>query len=236
LKGIKTVSQWGNNYSPPRRDHTWDRHPILVALGVLATLISVFAFVTGFQSCGSVIRAFPNISPSSSAATTPSQVGGRQTTSRDDSTSSRPAKPLREIRVEKKLVCVDYCGPGSDPLDGIHSERISSDIAISRFTIDDQGAVLTMYVAMQPKSNNSGCTFDGKLALQSPSGEEFPAGGQLKDGGSFSLAKGQAQSLAATYSLAPVPHTTYTLKVGSLFCDGHSIGYTPQYSDMQFEF
>ena len=128
--------------------------------------------------------------------------------------------------VNRQLACVNYCGPHDDPLETVQ-------ITVTSFTFDTAQHQTLMRLSLDPQSSSSNCSFSDGLSFQDETGKTYQPGGQLKDGGSFSLVKGQQQRLGAIYAFIPSAGSTYTLRPGRIFCIGGSLG---TYGDAQFTF
>ena len=131
-----------------------------------------------------------------------------------------------QVPVNRQLVCVNYCGPHDDPLETVQ-------ITVTSFTFDTAQHQTLMRLSLDPQSSSSNCSFSDGLSFQDETGKTYQPGGQLKDGGSFSLVKGQQQRLGAIYAFIPSAGSTYTLRPGRIFCIGGSLG---TYGDAQFTF
>lgn len=170
----------------------------------------------------------PNGTPIVTSTTSTAQ--NESSTPNSTSTSSR-----KEWAVNRLLSCIDYCTLGSDPRDNF-VEHIDVQITVTSFTFDTTQKETSMHLLFDSHSNNSGCSFGDGFSFQDERGKTYPPGGAFKDGGSFSLAKQKQQKFIALYSFLPSSGSTYTLRPGTLYCEGHSFGYTPIYEDTQFEF
>lgn len=153
-----------------------------------------------------------------------------QSTSESDCTFDKC--PRQQKIVNQALKCVSDCN-SDDP---IASNNIDVKLTVISFDFDVAKTQTSMRLLLKSKYNESGCSFglgEG-FAFQDETGKTYLPGGQLKDGGSFSLLAGEEKRLTAIYSFFPSPGETYTLQPKEIGCNGHSVGYTPTYGDKQF--
>jgi hypothetical protein len=173
-----------------------------------------------------------SMSGSDNGAATATPQTYETTTLTSVSTHSQSGK---EWPVNRSMPCASNCTIDSDPRNNF-VDPIVVQITVASFTLDAGQQQTAMHLSLESQYNNTDCSFQDGLYFQDEAGKTYQPGGQLKEGGSFSLAKGSTSRLTALYSFYPVANATYTLRPLSLYCSEHSIGYTPVYTDEQFQF
>ena len=134
------------------------------------------------------------------------------------------------------LLCISGAG-GQTPqiretvLTCINCNEITDvQITVTSFTFDTAQGQTLMQLSLDPKFSFADCSF--RISFQDETGKMYQPGGQLNNGGRFTLVKGQRLKLLATYAFIPSSDSTYTLKPGHLSCTA----YQYLYGDVQFTF
>lgn len=151
--------------------------------------------------------------PSSSTSPTPTTDGSAVSIT---TTSSSSIARQKTLTFNRQLLCIRDC----------NSAVIQ--ITVISFTFDTARKQTSMLLQLQSQQGYGACSFTGlidTLYFQDTAGETYQPGGQLEEGGSFSLVAGQPRQLTAIYSFLPSSGSTYTLLSSQIYCGGEDAIY-----------